>query len=250
VQLFRSGREEGWRQIQVQIQIQILSKGRWLAAARGRGGRIAAEVANVPALPADAETRWADAIAAFDAEDGVEPPPAGSVVFVGSSSIRLWEHLQRDFDGVPVVQRGFGGSRLADCVAYLAPLVLRYRPRQVVVYAGDNDLAEGHTPAEVLASFDALVAGIRASLPRTRITYVSIKPSPSRAALLPQIAEANRLIANRAATLGDVEFVDVYSAMLDNDGRPRSELFAPDRLHMNAAGYRLWRQAIGERLHE
>lgn len=199
--------------------------------------------------PAD-DARWNDTFAAFAAADRAHAPAPGGVVFVGSSSIRLWNGLETAFQDNPViVKRGFGGSRLVDCVRHLGQLVTSYKPRVVVVYAGDNDLAEGRSPQQVLQSFTRLVEGVHKDLPQTRIAFVSVKPSPLRIALLDKIREANALIQAYAQTAPDVDFIDVFSGMVDAQGQPRTELFLPDRLHLNAAGYALWRQAIGPHLH-
>jgi len=197
-------------------------------------------------LDAPATTAMWDApLAAFAAADDKKAPPPGGVLFVGSSSIRLWDGLETDFAALPVViNRGFGGSRLSDCVHYLDRLVIRYRPRMVLVYAGDNDLAEGRTADDVLRQFEAFVQGVHSALPATRIAFISIKPSPARASLLPEIRHANALIEHFAAGRPDVAYVDVYSPMLAADGRPRSELFRPDALHLNATGYALWKSVI------
>lgn len=193
--------------------------------------------------------RWDATFAAFDEADLANPPPPGGVVFVGSSSIRLWSGLEQQFQLAPVVlKRGFGGSTMQDCAEHLQRLVLPYRPRLVVVYAGDNDLAQGRSPQEVLGSFTAFVDGVRQALPDTRIAYVSIKPSPSRSSLLPQVRETNALIERYAREAEQVDFIDVYTPMLGPDGQPRSELFGADALHLNAAGYQLWRTVIGSHL--
>ena len=128
----------------------------------------------------------------------------------------------------------------------LSRLVLRYRPRTVLVYAGDNDLAAGTAPVEVLRRFVAFVDGVRAALPDTRIAYISIKPSPSRARLLPKIREANALIRDYASETEEVAFADVFTPMLDDAGHPRGELFRKDELHLNAQGYALWKQVIAQ----
>jgi lysophospholipase L1-like esterase len=159
----------------------------------------------------------------------------------------LWDGLETDFAALPVViNRGFGGSRLSDCVHYLDRLVIRYRPRLVPVYAGDNDLAEGKTAADVLHQFEAFVQGIHASLPETRIAFISIKPSPARAALLPEIRRANALVEQYAAAHPRLFYIDVYTPMLAADGNPRGELFRPDALHLNATGYALWKSVIAQ----
>jgi lysophospholipase L1-like esterase len=193
---------------------------------------------------------WDAAFAAFADDDAAHPRPAGGVLFVGSSSIRLWSDLEEQFKDLPVViNRGFGGSQLSDCVKHLNRLVVRYRPRTVLVYAGDNDLAAGSTPAEVLKRFTAFVDGVHRELPQTNIVYISIKPSPSRIDLLPRIHEANTLIHDYADAAGKVDFVDVYTAMLDTSGKPRAELFRADALHLNAQGYALWKRVIAPHVH-
>jgi lysophospholipase L1-like esterase len=168
------------------------------------------------------------------------------VLFVGSSSIRLWSNLEDQFKDLPVViKRGFGGSQLSDCVKNLSRLVLRYRPHTVLVYAGDNDLAAGTAPQEVLHRFTAFVDGVHRELPQTRIVYISIKPSPSRIRLLSKIREANTLIEDYADNADEVDYIDVFTPMLDASGQPRAELFRDDALHLNAQGYALWKRIIG-----
>jgi lysophospholipase L1-like esterase len=207
---------------------------------------IASDTAHPPGdkrAPTRAEKRWDEAIAAFAAADLRQAPAPGGVVFVGSSSIRLWNDLDKQFDA-PVVNRGFGGSRLSDCVSYVDRLVVPHQPRLVFVYAGDNDLAEGRAPEEVATQFTAFVERVRASLPDTRIAYISIKPSPARKALLPQIRVTNALIRDYTATHANLDFIDVFTPMLSADGAPRGELFRPDTLHLNDSGYALWKKVI------
>jgi len=199
--------------------------------------------------PSSVDARWQSSFDDFAAADRAKSPPPGGVVFVGSSSIRLWHDLERSFASQPlVIKRGFGGSRLSDCSSNLQRLVLPYKPRLVVVYAGDNDLAEGATPEQVLKSFEVFVRGVRAELPQTRIAFLSIKPSPLREKLMPAARATNGLIEAFARETPDVDFVDVYSKMLGSDGRPRAELFEADLLHLNAAGYALWKREVSVRL--
>ncbi|HET9763370.1 MAG TPA: SGNH/GDSL hydrolase family protein [Casimicrobiaceae bacterium] len=210
----------------------------------------------VAAAPATLEapagqSRWEAAFEAFAADDAAHPHPAGGVLFVGSSSIRLWNDLEAQFQDLPVViKRGFGGSQLSDCVKHLSRLVLRYRPDKVLVYAGDNDLAAGTPPTEVLRRFTAFVEGVHKELPQTQIFYISIKPSPSRVRLLPQIRETNELIREYADREGKVDFIDVFTPMLDRSGLPRRELFRGDQLHLNADGYALWKTVIAPQLRD
>ncbi len=202
------------------------------------------------AAPQGEAAPWESAFARFDAADASSPPVPGGILFVGSSSIRLWSDLDHDFTNVPVVlNRGFGGSQLSDCVKHLNRLVVRYQPRTVFVYAGDNDLAEGATPEEVARRFARFVSGVHAALPATRIAYISIKPSPSRVALLPQIRATNELIRAYTSTAAGTEYIDVYSSMVDAQGAPRAELFRADALHMNPQGYALWRSVIAPHVH-
>ena len=186
---------------------------------------------------------WEQDMQAFAASDAASPPPKGAVLFLGSSSIRLWDTLASDFPGISVINRGFGGSEIRDSTWYAGRIVVPYAPRQVVLYAGDNDLSSGRSPAQLRDDFRAFVQRVRRDLPKAKIAYVSNKPSPSRAHLLDLQRQANALIAADAAGL-QVDFIDIFSPMLDAQGQPREELFLQDRLHMNPAGYALWKQAL------
>lgn len=198
--------------------------------------------ADSPALAAD---RWKEALAAFAAADRKQTPPPGGVLFVGSSSIRLWDGLESQFADAPVVlKRGFGGSRLSDCVRHLDQLVIGYRPRLVILYAGDNDLAEGATPEEVLERVKTFSRNVHEQLPDTRVAFVSIKPSPARIALIGKARAANKLVKEYAAAHPQVEYIDVFTPMLGQNGLPRPELFARDKLHLSSTGYALWRSVI------
>jgi len=188
--------------------------------------------------------KWAADIEAFTAADAVNPPARGGVVFVGSSSIRLWSTLADDFPKVSVINRGFGGSEMADSVFYADRIVIPYQPRLVVVYAGENDLNAGKSPETVLADFRAFRAKVHAALPATRIIYLSCKESPSRAKVRPQVVAANRLIAADCATDARCTFVDVATPLNDAAGGYRPELFKDDQLHLNPAGYAIWTKVL------
>jgi lysophospholipase L1-like esterase len=193
--------------------------------------------------------QWEAEIRKFEEADRVQPPPRGAVLFVGSSSVRLWQSLAEDFPGVKVINRGFGGSHIADSTLYADRIVVPYKPRMVVLYAGDNDLAEGKTPRQVLEDYKAFVARVRRDLPKAKIAFISIKPSPARAALLPQVRKANGMIKDYAARDRRLAYIDVFTPMLGADGGPRPELFGPDMLHMNREGYRLWVSVVAPYLH-
>lgn len=192
-----------------------------------------------------AMSRWQSSLTAFANADKEKLPGTDGVLFVGSSTIRFWTHLAQDFRQSPVViNRGFGGSTMADCSLFARDLVVRYKPRHVLVYAGDNDLAEGRTPMQVMESFARFANTVRDELPGTRISYISIKPSPSREALLPQIRSTNAMIAAYVHTMANADYIDTFTPMIGEDGRPRADLFLRDRLHMNDTGYRLWQSVI------
>lgn len=216
-------------------------------AAPGPGSAAAAAAAGYRPDPVSS-TAWREDMARFAAEDAARPPPPRPVVFTGSSSVRLWETLAADFPGVPVLNRGFGGSHVRDSTWYADQVAVRYRPRQVVIYAGDNDIHDGRSPAQVLADVQGFVARLRRDLPGVPVAYIAIKPSPSRAWLVPLQRAANERVRDWARTVDGVAYVDVFTPMLDAGGRPREDLFVADRLHLNAAGYALWRPLVAAAL--
>lgn len=188
--------------------------------------------------------RWESDIAAFEAKDRVSPPPKGCIVFVGSSSIRLWKTLAQDFQDLPVVNRGFGGSQLADAVNFADRIITPYAPRQVVIYAGGNDLNAGKSPEVVYGDFVALITKLRSRLPNARLALISSQSSPSRWSQVMAVRQFNAL-AESYCHLHNVTFINTFPLVLGSDGKPRSDLFVSDRLHMNEKGYAIWRQTIG-----
>jgi lysophospholipase L1-like esterase len=184
-------------------------------------------------------SRWEMAIAQFEQEDRTDPPAKNGVLFVGSSSIRLWD-LGKSFPGKSYLNRGFGGSEIADSIHFADRLIMKHKPQIVVLYAGDNDLDRGKTPERVHADFKAFAAKIHSELPRTGILFIAIKPSLRRWKLVDSIREANRLIGTTCRSDKRLSFVDIFHPMLGKDGQPRRELFVKDGLHLNAAGYKLW----------
>jgi lysophospholipase L1-like esterase len=191
-----------------------------------------------------ASSQWEQDIAQFEAQDRSTPPRLGSIVFVGSSSIRMWTTLDRDFPGVPVLNRGFGGSEAGDVAQFAERIVVPYKPPVVVFYAGDNDLAAGKSPAQVLGAFQSFVATMHRDLPRSRIVFVSIKPSLARWNIVDKMRAANQLVRDYVRTDDRLAYVDVFTPMLDASGQPRRELYLEDGLHMTPAGYAIWRDLI------
>ena len=188
--------------------------------------------------------RYEPQIRAFESADRASMPAPGGIVFVGSSSILRWTSLAADFPGLPVLNRGFGGSTFPEANHYVARAVLRYRPRTIVLYEGDNDIALGRSPQQVLADYREFVRLVRDSLPRARIVFVGIKPSPSRWRLVDLQREANRLVRGVVATDTLLSYVDVFEPMLGANGRPQPALFVGDSLHMTPAGYAIWRTQV------
>lgn len=191
-----------------------------------------------------APDRWKGEIDALTAGDKFATPIADSIVFVGSSSIRLWTTLSQDFPELRVINRGFGGSELADSVFYFDRLVLHHKPRTVVLYAGTNDIWSGKTAEAVFADFQAFHAKLRASLPKTKLIYLSIVLSPSRTRVHDTMRMANRLIAAECAKDPLCTFVDVNTPMAGPNGLPPPGLFRDDQLHMNASGYAIWTKVL------
>jgi len=187
-----------------------------------------------------------DEIQAFQRLDSVNFPATGQVLFVGSSSFRLWKDVQAYFPDVPIINRGFGGACLTDMIYYEKQIITPYKPRKIVIYCGENDLAASDTvqAQQVLERFQQLFKAIRADYPKTPVVYVSIKPSISRQRLMPKMAEANRLIQQYLKKKRRTQFVDVYSLMLDKNGTPRPDIFVEDKLHMNREGYLIWQKAL------
>lgn len=204
----------------------------------------AAGLAAPPQVPEQVSNAdWEQDMRRFEAADAQSPPPRGAVLFIGSSSIRYWDTLAQDFPGVPVINRGFGGSELRDSTWYADRIIVPYAPRQILIYAGDNDLHAGRSPRQLRDDFRAFVQRVRRDLPNVRIAYISTKPSPSRAQLLPAQREANALVKAEAERLG-ADYIDIFTPMLDASGQPNEALFIEDRLHMNRAGYEIWQRVI------
>jgi len=198
------------------------------------------------ALAADAP--FEKEIKAFETADQQKAPPKNAVLFIGSSSIRMWKTLDSDFPGTAVINRGFGGSKIADSTRYVDRIVTPYHPRMIVMYAGDNDIGGGRTPQQVVEDFQAFVAKVREKMPDVPICYISIKPSLKRWKLVDQIKAANALIEKFTRSEKNLDYIDVFTPMLGSDGKPRPELFRPDGLHMVAKGYELWVSIIAPRL--
>jgi len=182
---------------------------------------------------------WQNDIADFAKTDETELLPANAVLFMGSSSIRMWD-VKKYFPALSVINRGFGGSYISDSTFYAGKIAVPYKPRLIVFYAGDNDITDNKPPELVVADFKAFLNAIGGKLPRVPVIYISIKPSLARWALWSKMREANGLIQTLCEGRPDCRFLDVAPAMLGKDGAPRAELFQADGLHLSDQGYRLW----------
>jgi len=189
---------------------------------------------------------FASEIAAFKKQDSISFPPAKAILFVGSSSFRMWNDLPGYFPGYTIINRGFGGAAFPDVIRYADDIILPYRPKQIVIYCGENDFAGNDTlsPAQVTQRFIELFTMIRSRYKKVPIAYVSMKPSPSRTKLLVKFATANTMIKEFLKHKKRAAYIDVYHAMLQEDGAPMPGIFLQDQLHMNAKGYAIWQKIM------
>ena len=198
-------------------------------------------------IPASLAQPYAKEIADFKKQDSVSFPKSGQILFVGSSSFTLWKDVQQYFPQHPIINRGFGGSTLLDVTRYEADIIFPYKPKQIVIYCGENDIANDSTVtgAVVFERFKKLYDDIRLNLGKVPIVYVSMKPSPSRWHLRAKQTDGNERIRKflRKKKRRAV-FVDVWPGMLGADGKPREELYIADKLHMNAQGYIIWQKLL------
>lgn len=187
--------------------------------------------------------KFSKEIVAFEAMDKTNKPPKNPIVFVGSSSIKRWTNLVSDFPNHVVLNRGFGGSQISDSVIYADRIVIPYKPKQVVFYAGGNDINAKKEPAQIFADYQAFVAKIHAALPKTRIDFISIAPNPARWAQIEKVQALNKLVEDYSKNDPRLGFINVYPHMLGADGLPK-DIFVADRLHMNPKGYEIWKGIV------
>jgi len=187
---------------------------------------------------------WGSQIRSYEKADAKKPPKPGGILFIGSSSIRYWKTLTQDMAPLPVLNRGFGGAHVPHVTHYADRILFPYKPRLIVLYAGENDLAADKKPAKVMADLDALLKRIHEKLPKAHVFYISVKPSVLRQSHWPVMAAFNKQIAKKLKGLSWVTYVDIAKAMLTAKGKAEPSIFIWDRLHMNAKGYRRWTKII------
>lgn len=202
-----------------------------------------------PAAPAHNFDVWEKEVAAYEAADRQNPPPKGGVVFVGSSTIRLWKTLAQDFPEQKVINRGIGGSEIVDSTHFADRIIFPYEPRQIILRAGGNDIHNGRVPGEIALDFIEFVRTVHARLPKTEIIYICGNPAPARWGENDKVRELNRMIRETALSLPRVCCVDAYDISLTPDGKARPELFVADKLHFNADGYTLLAERVRPYLH-
>ena len=188
-------------------------------------------------------SRWEKDISTFENWDAKNSFPEDPILFVGSSSIRMWR-TRESFPGLPVINRGFGGSQTSDAVEFAHRIVLPYKPKLIVFYEGDNDIANGKTPEQVLADYKQFVKVIHDKLPRTPILFMSIKPSGSRWSIWPTVAKANSLIKDYSAKDTRLFYIDGATPFLGKDGKPDDKFYIDDKLHLSAEGYKIWTKLL------
>jgi lysophospholipase L1-like esterase len=195
-----------------------------------------------------AETRdysiWEKEVAAYEAADRESPPPKGGILFLGSSTIRLWKTLAEDFPDHKVINRGFGGTEIVDSTHFADRLIFPHEPRQIFLRAGGNDIHAGRVPKAVALDFAEFVRVVHDRLPRTEILYLAVSPAPARWGESDKYRELNRLIREMALGMPRVGFVDAYDVPLGPDGMARPELFVKDRLHFAPEGYKLLAERV------
>ncbi len=191
----------------------------------------------------DSRPFWNE-IKEFHKKDSLAAPAKNGIVFVGSSSFRMWQDAETIFSKYQVINRGFGGSTLADAISYVDDLVLQYQPRQVVIYSGENDVASGVSATETFDRLKTLVTKIREKQPEVPLVYMSMKESPSRKQFRDTLLKANSMIKAYISKLPKARYLDVNRKMLDKSGNTRPELFREDMLHMKQEGYDIWEKAL------
>ncbi len=189
-------------------------------------------------------SKWEKEVASYEAADRQSPPPRDGILFIGSSTIRLWKTLAEDYPEHKVINRGFGGTEIVDSTHFADRLIFPHEPRQIFLRAGGNDIHAGRTPKQVAADFVEFVRVVHARLPRTEILYIAVSPAPARWGESDKCRELNRLIREAALAMPRVGFVDAYDISLTPQGQARPELFVKDRLHFSAEGYKLLAERV------
>lgn len=187
---------------------------------------------------------------AYEAADKAGPPPRGAILLAGDSHLFRWKTLHEDLPGYTIINRGIDSFQLPDLIHFASRLVMPYQPRLIVLHVEGNDVHGGTPPAQVLADFKALVAMIRVTLPAVPIAFSSLTPGPGHSDEADQRRQTNQALKAYIATQKNLQFIDLWEAMLTPEGKPREDLWVEDRIHPNHAGYlirvKIMRSLLGE----
>jgi lysophospholipase L1-like esterase len=198
-----------------------------------------------PAKDADRFAKWEKEVAAIEKRQTDNPPKKNPEVYVGGSTIRLWD-LKKSYPRLNAVNSGFGGSEIRDVTHFADRLVFKHQPFGIIFYAGDNDINSGRTPEQVVSDFKAFADAAHAKLPETHIYFISIKPSPARWAQFEKQSKANELVKSLCEKCGWVSYIDLVPHLLGADGKPIPDLYAKDGLHLSPAGYEVLSKLVGK----
>ena len=188
--------------------------------------------------------RWEKDIAAYEAKDREHAPGKGGILFTGASTIRMWKSLEQDFPDRPVLNRGFGGSMVADATFFAERIIFPYEPKQIFLRAGGNDIHIGRSVDQVFKDYKEFVATVRAKLPDAQIVYISMSPAPARWEERDKNKQLNGMIEEYSKQTPGLKYCDVYDMTLTPQGEAREELFIADKLHFNADGYKLLAERV------
>jgi lysophospholipase L1-like esterase len=185
-------------------------------------------------------------IRAFRKADSIKAPAKDAILLIGSSSFTNWKDVSNYFPGKTIINRGFGGSSLPHMIMYAEDVIFKYNPKQILIYCGENDLTGGPsiTADTVFERLKTLYTLIRSRYKKAPIAYISMKPSPSREKYLVTMQKANEQIKTFMEKQKRAAYIDVYHSMFDAEGKILTNIFLSDKLHMNAAGYKIWQGII------
>ncbi len=189
-------------------------------------------------------TRFENSIVEYETQDKEQPFPSGAVLFVGSSSVRMWKSMDEDLPQVKAVNRGFGGSQFSDLLYYIDRIVTCYQPSKIFIYEGDNDISSGKKTSEIMADAKKVRQRIASKLPGVPVYFIAAKPSVARWKLRKKYQQLNSELAIYANNTPNTGFVNVWDPALDQNGEVRTDIFLEDNLHMNEKGYAIWKKAI------
>ncbi len=196
--------------------------------------------------PVHPSQKWEKAIATFEEADKKSPPPAGAIEFIGASGITRWKTLAEDFPGLPVFNRGFGGSQIEDATYFAERIVIPYKPKTIVFQSGGNDINAGKSPAQVAKDFGAFVAKVRGALPDVRILFIEQAPSSKRWEQREKQQQLNQFVKEFIAKDKNLVFIPMWQEFIGSDGKPNDALYVEDKLHNNAEGYKIRTRIVRE----